>query len=59
MGQLAVHHQYHSLLVYWDKLAWDRIGRMKKLVVDIMKLEGTEFQIAVITKQSKLGGALR
>jgi hypothetical protein len=51
MGQLAVLHQQHSLLDYWDKLTWDRVDRIGKLVVDIMKLEGTEFQIAVITKQ--------
>ena len=51
MGQLAVFHQYHSLLDYFAKQKWDKKSRIKLLVTDIMKLEGTSYQIAVITMQ--------
>jgi hypothetical protein len=43
IGQLAVFHQFHSLLDYFAALKWNGIDRLPKLVKDIMKLEGTGF----------------
>ena len=50
-GQLAAFHEFHSLLGYLDDLKWDGKDRLPILVKDIMKLEGTELQLSVITKQ--------
>ena len=50
MGQLAVLHKCHSALDYFNSLTWDNNDRIKTLVVAIMKLEGTEYQTAIIAK---------
>jgi hypothetical protein len=51
MGQIAVDKEFHSLRDYYDGSKWDGKDRMPMLAKDIMKLESTEYQIVVITKQ--------
>jgi predicted P-loop ATPase len=51
IGQLAVDKSRHSMLEYFDGLRWDKTKRLRKLLIDVMKVEGTDLQLSVITKQ--------
>lgn len=51
LGQLAANNARHSMLDYFAGLKWDGTTRLRKLLTEIMKFDGTDLQLSVITKQ--------